>query len=394
MDIKAPGAPDFKCDKERKKIMKLREKILSGLVMAGILSAGFMTGCSSSSGTSSASSSAPESTSSAAQSESSAEESSSGDTAVSGDLITVYGVIDPQISAQQIIADKMGYYKEFGLNVKNEFLSQGGDMASYIANGTAQVSFETSYTTTPLKASNVGVKMLATVNNIGATQAVVAAKDSGISSPKDMEGKKIGMGAGSGVVIAIQKCCEEYGVDFSKLEFVTIGPSDQLAAMENGSIDMMACWEPWVSKAQNDLGGTLLFTGTHSYFEGLDSDKSWLNFYTTLQVTDEFLASHSNECEALIKAYAKATDYINSNMEEASKIIGEELNLTTEEVLGIMKKNVYDMKWTDDFKNATDSIAQNILDNGNIESIPEFSTYADPTPLKNACPELFTATNI
>lgn len=364
--------------------MKTKNKLISCLVMAGLLSTFLLTGCQSST---------TPSTDSSTDGASLAEKAEESKT-VSDELITVYGVIDPQLSAQQIIADKMGYYKEFGLNVKNEFLSQGGDMASYIANGTAKVSFETSYTTTPAKASGVGVTMLATVNNIGATQAVVASKDSGIKSPKDMEGKKIGMGAGSGVVIAIQKCCEEFDVDFSSLEFVTIGPSDQLAAMENGSIDMMACWEPWVTNAQDDLGAKLLFTGTHCYFEGNDKDVPWLNFYTTFQVTDDFLAEHPAECEALLKAYAKATDYINSNMKEASAIIAEELNLEADQVLSIMKKNVYDMEWSNDFKDATNVIAQNQLDNGNIEFIPEFETYADPTPLKNACPELFTATNL
>ncbi len=385
-----------------KKTMKTRMKSLVSILTAGIMSTALLAGCSSGTSSSSSTSSTDSSsttagTTTASQAESGAESdaSSAAETpTVSDELITVYGVIDPQISAQKIIADKMGYYEEFGLNVKNEFLSQGGDMTSYIASGTAQVSFETSYTTTPAKASGVGVKMLATVNNIGATQAVIAAKDSGIVTPKDMEGKKIGMGAGSGVLIAIQKCCEEFGVDFDSIEFVTIGPSDQLAAMENGSIDMMACWEPWVSNAQTDLGGYLLFTGTHCYFEGNDKDVPWLNFYTTFQVTDEFLASHPAECEALLKAYAKATDYINSNMSDAAAIIAEQLNLEADQVLGIMQKNVYDMAWTDDFKEATDSIAQNQLDNGNIEFIPEFSDYADPTPLKNACPELFRATNI
>ena len=42
---------------------------------------------------------------------------SSGSAAGSGDKIVAYGVIDPQISAQQIIADKKGYFKEEGLNV-------------------------------------------------------------------------------------------------------------------------------------------------------------------------------------------------------------------------------------------------------------------------------------
>lgn len=316
------------------------------------------------------------------------------DDTVTSELIKVYGVIDPQISAQQIIAEKMGYYEEFGLNVENIYITSGGDMSAYVASGEAQVSFETSYTTTPLAASDVGIKMLANVNNIGATQAVVAGADSGIVTPADMEGKTIGMASGSGVLIAIQECCKEYGIDFSSLQFITLTSADQLAALDNGSIDMMACWEPYVSSAQDDFGGTLLFSGTQSYFDGEVQDVSWLNFYTTFQVTDKFLEENPDECEALLKAYAKATDYINENMVEASEVIAEVLDLESESVYNIMLKNVYSMAWTDDFKTSTDLVAQNQFDNKNIDAVPEFSLYADPTSLKNACPELFSATNI
>lgn len=66
----------------------------------------------------------------------------------SGDKIVAYGVIDPQISAQQIIADKKGYFKEEGLNVENKFVQAGGDISPLISGGEAQVSFESPYTDT------------------------------------------------------------------------------------------------------------------------------------------------------------------------------------------------------------------------------------------------------
>ncbi|MFI3206829.1 MAG: ABC transporter substrate-binding protein [Clostridia bacterium] len=364
----------------------MKKRIWALLIAASMLATLSLTGCS-------AETEEESSTASVESSEDSSVESEE-ETTLTDEVIKIYGVIDPQLSAQQIIAEKMGYYEDLGLNIENVYITSGGDMSSYIASGEAQVSFETSYTTTPLTASDVEITMLATVNNIGATQAVVASADSGIVVPSDMEGKTIGMASGSGVYIAIQECCEAYGVDFDTIEFVTLTSADQLAALENGSIDMMACWEPYVTTAQEDFGGTLIFTGTHSYFEGYDEDVSWLNFYTTFQVTDEFLAEYPAECEALLVAYSQATDYINENMEDAAAIIAEELSLESDDVYAIMLKNVYDMEWSDDFKEATDVIAQNQYDNGNIEFVPEFDTYADPTSLINACPELFTATNI
>ena len=76
--------------------------------------------------------------------------------------IVAYGVIDPQISAQQIIADKKGYFKEEGLNISNKFIQSGGDMSSLISGGSAQVSFESPYTDIALAANGVGIKNCST----------------------------------------------------------------------------------------------------------------------------------------------------------------------------------------------------------------------------------------
>ena len=44
-----------------------------------------------------------------------------------------WGVIDAQISAQQILADKLGYYADEGLVVRNQLIQSGPDIGSMIA---------------------------------------------------------------------------------------------------------------------------------------------------------------------------------------------------------------------------------------------------------------------
>ncbi|MCI2106637.1 MAG: ABC transporter substrate-binding protein [Intestinimonas sp.] len=305
--------------------------------------------------------------------------------------ITFYGVIDPQVSAQQIIADKMGYFKDEGLDVTCQYVQSGTDISPLIAGGTAQVSCETTYTDIPLAASGVGVKALAPVCNIGDTQCVVASAASNIKSSKDIEGKRIGMASGSGVLMAIKAMCQKLDVDFDSLEFVNLSPADQISAMASGDIDIMACWQPWVNNAV-DAGGHILFSGMHSYLDDYTQSVDWLNFYSTVQVTDSFLADHPKECEAILRAMSKATDYINNNMEDAAGIIADQLQLEKNNVLSIMKMNVYDMSYTDAFADACDSMAKFMLEQGNIDSIPDLSAYTDSTPLKNAVPELVTTT--
>lgn len=352
--------------------MKVKKLIAIGMA-AAISATALLTGCSGSSESSGSDGSSTSSGSSTA--------------APSGEEITFYGVIDPQVSAQQIIADKKGYFEEEGLNIKCEYLQSGTEVSPLIAGGTAKVSCETTYTDIPLASNGVGVKALAPVCNIGDTQCVVAGPNSGIEVPKDMEGKKVGMATGSGVLMAIKAMCDEYDVDFDTLEFVNLQPADQISALESGDIDVMACWQPWVSKAEA-AGGKILFSGMHNYFEDEVKDVNWLNFYSTVQVTDDFLASNPEDCQKILKALAKATDYINENIEDASKIIAEVIGQDEDEVLTIMKQNYYSMEYGETFTDACTQMADFMLEQGNIESVPELSSYTDSAPLKAAVPEL------
>ena len=304
--------------------------------------------------------------------------------------IVAYGVIDPQISAQQIIADKKGYFKEEGLNVTNKFIQSGGDMSSLISGGSAQVSFESPYTDIALAANGVGVKIVAPMANIGNTQAVVAGKNANIVNGKDLEGKKVGIPAGAGVMIAIRNMCSELNVDINKIQFVTLGPSDAIAALEKGDIDAMACWEPWISNAQNN-GGKLLFSGLKSYLGDKQGDVNWMNFYTTMQVSDTFLKEHPEEVKAMLRALKKATDFINENPDEAAEIIAKEINLDATQVKKIMSQNQYQMLYDDKFVNSCDEIANFMKETNNISSKPDFGKYADSSILKSVDETLVTA---
>lgn len=304
--------------------------------------------------------------------------------------IVAYGVIDPQISAQQIIADKKGYFKEEGLNISNKFIQSGGDMSSLISGGSAQVSFESPYTDIALAANGVGIKIVAPMANIGNTQAVVAGKNANIVNGKDLEGKKVGIPAGAGVMIAIRNMCNELNVDINKIQFVTLSPSDAIAALEKGDIDAMACWEPWISNAQNN-GGKLLFSGLKSYLGDKQGDVNWMNFYTTMQVSDTFLKEHPEEVKAMLRALKKATDFINENPDEAAEIIAKEINLDATQVKKIMSQNQYQMLYDDKFVNSCDEIANFMKETNNISSKPDFGKYADSSILKSVDETLVTA---
>lgn len=303
----------------------------------------------------------------------------------SGEIIA-YGELDPQVSGQQIIAEEMGYFKDEGLTIKNKLMNGPDENASLVASGDAKICFGSIYNNISVAANGVKVKVVAPLANAAGTQSVVARKGLVIKSAKDLEGKKIGMTNGAGVLIAIRNMCNATGTDISKIQFVNLQVSDQLAALEKGDIDAMAAWEPWVGKAV-DQGGTLLFSGTKANLPGVPSDVHWIDFYMTLQVTDDFYREHPETIEKLLRALHKATTYINEHPEDAAKIIAKRININEAECLRIMKKNVYSMTFDQQFVGGADNMANFMLDMKSIKAIPKTESYMDTTLLKKVFPE-------
>ncbi|MDQ0873959.1 ABC-type nitrate/sulfonate/bicarbonate transport system substrate-binding protein [Paenibacillus sp. V4I3] len=297
--------------------------------------------------------------------------------------ITLVGVRDAQISSQQIIADKLGYFKETGLNVTSQLIESGPDIGPMVAGGSAPLSIQTNFMDIILKSSNVPVKIVTPLAQIAGTQAVVGSKKLELKTSKDLEGKTIGIPNGADVKIAIDNMGKELGVDVSKIKYVNIAPSDAVIALQKGDIDALACWEPFITKAIQG-GGKFLFSGTKSELPDKKGDVKWMSVHTTMQVSDDFIKKNPNTIKAVLAGLKKATDYINKNRDEAIKILAPELHLSVEELTQIMSRNVYSMEVDDTYVNGSNgaAVGEYLKTVGNIKTIPKPDTYHDLSLLK------------
>lgn len=297
--------------------------------------------------------------------------------------ITLVGVRDAQISSQQIIADKLGYFKETGLNVTSQLIESGPDIGPMVAGGSAPLSIQTNFMDIILKSSNVPVKIVTPLAQIAGTQAVVGSKKLELKTSKDLEGKTIGIPNGADVKIAIDNMGKELGVDVSKIKYVNIAPSDAVVALQKGDIDALACWEPFITKAIQG-GGKFLFSGTKSELPDKKGDVKWMSVHTTMQVSDDFIKKNPNTIKAVLTGLKKATDYINKNRDEAIKILAPELHLSVEELTQIMSRNVYSMEVDDTYVNGSNgtAVGEYLKAVGNIKTVPKPDTYHDLSLLK------------
>jgi NitT/TauT family transport system substrate-binding protein len=301
--------------------------------------------------------------------------------------VTAFGVSDAQISSQQIIADKKGFFAEQGLKVTNKLIPSGPDIGPLIAGGSAPVSFETNITVISVAANDVPAVIVGTLANIAGTQAVVGRKDLVLKSAKDLEGKKVGMVRGAGVLIAFRNMASDLGVDLNKVQFISISPADQLAALDKGDIDALACWEPYITKGVA-LGGNFLFSGTYSALPDNAGDVQWMDFHTTMQVTKDFLAQNPGTVTAMLAALNKATDFVNNNRDESLDILSGVLSIERDQLSQMMNRNMYSMVVDDRFVTGSQTITDFMFELNNIPKKPMIADYVDFSALKQVDPGL------
>lgn len=252
-----------------------------------------------------------------------------------------WAVRDAQESAQITLASEKGFFKDEGLDVTVKWIVSGTDTPSLAASGEIVMTGESVYIAGMLQEKGVDMRYLMPMSNIGGSQQVVLGPNVAVSSPKDLEGKKIGMAAGAGVGMAITSMCEEYGVDCAKITLVNLQPPDQIPALLRGDIDAMAIWNPY-ALAGVKAGGRLYFSGNKSYVDGAEKTVNYMYLDGGLIVNGAFLTKNPETVKAVMRALIRATDYINSHpVEEIAGILSGPLDIPVDDLKLILKMNIY-----------------------------------------------------
>ncbi|SKA34222.1 ABC transporter substrate-binding protein [Consotaella salsifontis] len=256
--------------------------------------------------------------------------------------LELISVRDPQHSAQIAIAQEMGYFADEGLDITLNYTVNGPDLPSLAASGRVQVLASAMEQVASLREKGLDFKWIMKLSDISNTQGVVIGNNAGIDKPADLAGKRVGMYAGAAVELAVLNMCKAYGIDFDSLKFVNIEPPEQALALMRGDIDVMACWEPYVSNAAK-MGGRLYFTGSKSYIDNPDDPKpvNWLYLSTGLTTTGEFLDKAPNTLRAMMRALFKANEMLATDVDAAVAPISKNLGIPSEGLADILRMNDY-----------------------------------------------------
>lgn len=154
--------------------------------------------------------------------------------------------------AYYYVALDKGYYKDAGMDVKIVRGQGSTDAVKQVASGTAQFGFADTSAVIFAKANDGIPVKLVSVIYAKPPHAIYVLKDSGITKPKDLEGRKLADTAFSSIPKMFGAYAKAAGIDASKVTWVVAG-SDALPGMLSLSradgIGQYTVGEPLLKKA-------------------------------------------------------------------------------------------------------------------------------------------------
>ncbi|WP_166459694.1 ABC transporter substrate-binding protein [Amycolatopsis pithecellobii] len=170
--------------------------------------------------------------------------------------ITV-GILTSQGSAGAKLAEKFGYFKQQGLDVTIKPITAGPQAIPALINGELDftvINYVSFYQAIGAKTLDAKVVVDGDTANEN-SQMVVAKPDSGISSPKDLAGKKIGIQASkSAAELLVRAQLKDNDVDPNSVTYLPITFPNIPAAIASGQLDAGVEVEPYLTTAEQKQG--------------------------------------------------------------------------------------------------------------------------------------------
>jgi NitT/TauT family transport system substrate-binding protein len=216
--------------------------------------------------------------------------------------------------APYFVGVKNGYYKEQGLDVAIEPGNGSANVAQAIGNGNGDFATVDGGAMMQLVAKGLPVKSVMGLyqrNPIG----VIYNVKSGITKPKDIEGKTLVITNGDAPAALLPAFTAATGVDLKKVNVVSTDPASKNAAVISGRGDAVVTFS---FQAVPIIEAAGVAVKTFDY-----ADYGVTVPGITLVARPEYLDKNPETVKRLIRAIRKAFEWTRDNPEKAVEILGE-----------------------------------------------------------------------
>ena len=215
------------------------------------------------------------------------------------------------------VAQANGYFEEAGLNVEIVQPPEDGAVA-LVASGKAQFGVSFQDTLAPAFAGESAIPVTAVAAVIQHnTSGIISRAGEGMDTPKGLEGKKYATWDLDVEKETIRDVMAADGGNFDLVELIPSTVTDEVSALQSGSVDAIWIFYGWAGVACQTAG---LET---DYFEFADIDPVF-DYYTPVIIgNNSWLSENPDTAKAFLSALSKGYTYSVENPAAAADILME-----------------------------------------------------------------------
>lgn len=218
------------------------------------------------------------------------------------------------------------------------------------------------------KAAGIDTRIIGLTSSGPKSLAVIVPAGSNIRSPKDLKGRKVAVVKGSYAHHLLALVLKTESLTTNDIDFINLSQADIATAIVKGDIDAAAVWEPLITRLVAHGAVRVLADGT-----GIKKG------VLVIVATGDFIRNHRKQVVALLRAYQRGAQFVESNPEDSARLIAEDVNLPPDLLVKVFTKiDFHPAIHADDIEEIKQSEAF-MLGSGLIRTAVDIDAFIDPS---------------
>jgi NitT/TauT family transport system substrate-binding protein len=231
------------------------------------------------------------------------------------------------------LANSKGIWKNHGLDVNFKTVEDPNDRFIAMAAGRLEGMATTVDTFARQQSAGVPAVEIFPIDASVGGDGILASKS--IKTVADLKGKTIAVNQGSVSEFFLAQVLKANGLSLTDVKELNMKSGEAGAAFVANRVDVAVTWEPWLSKAKARADSQVLVSSKQYPDLIVDS----------FGFRKEFVQKYPDTVKEFMRAYYDAYDWMQKNLTEAYKIIGDAVGETSDDVKADLSTiAMYDLK--------------------------------------------------
>lgn len=276
-----------------------------------------------------------------------------------------------------VVASVNGYFEEYGLNVKVKTFTSGGMAAQSFAAGQGEFVCSGDFPAAKMWAASkggiIGIHQAITMRDLS---VIVTTSD--IKKGSQLKGKRIGYFAGTNSEFFAAKFLAVYGLTFQDVNLKNLRPTEMVVALDRGDLDGFIVWQPFGWRALKVSGNKvhILETGA-KYFAN----------HMIISARKDIVQNDADAVIAEIKGMAKAVNFVNNNLDGATKIVGDFFKIPYDDVKKFLVSMELGLAYNKELRNDMDEVNNFMMTRGKSKAAIDWKNQFAPQFLEAVNPK-------